>query len=88
MLNNISLGTYINKDSVVHKLNPVFKIISLIIMITSVLCIKSYISMLILTLYLITSIMYSNISMKVYLKNMVLKIINNQKNIKIKRMKY
>ena len=69
MLNNISLGTYINKDSVVHKLNPVFKIISLIIMITSVLCIKSYISMLILTLYLITSIIYSNISMKVYLKN-------------------
>ena len=25
---------------------------------------------------------------KVYLKNMVLKIINNQKNIKIKKMKY
>ena len=43
MLNNITIGRYINKSSVVHKLNPVFKIMSLIIMIISIFFIDSYI---------------------------------------------
>ena len=36
MLDNITLGRYYLKNSVVHKLNPVFKILSLIIMIISI----------------------------------------------------
>ena len=69
MLNNITIGRYINKSSVVHKLNPVFKIISLIIMIISIFFIDSYIDITLLSLYLLLTILYSDIDIKVYLKN-------------------
>ena len=36
MLTNITFGKYYARDSVVHKLNPLFKIISLIIMIVAI----------------------------------------------------
>ena len=69
MLNNITLGKYYQKDSVIHRLNPVFKIISLVIMIISIFFIDSYIDVIMLGSYLLLSIMYSNIGMRVYLKN-------------------
>lgn len=71
MLNNISIGRYINKSSVVHKLNSVFKIISLIIMITSIFFISSYIDIILLSMYLLLTILYSNIDIKIYLKNIL-----------------
>lgn len=49
MLNNISIGRYINKSSVVHKLNPIFKILSLIIMVISIFFIDSYIDIIMLS---------------------------------------
>ena len=69
MLNNITIGRYINKSSVVHKLNPVFKIISLIIMIISIFFIDSYIDITLLSMYLLLTMLYSDIDIKVYLKN-------------------
>ena len=36
MLTNITFGKYYARDSVVHKLNPLFKTISLIIMIIAI----------------------------------------------------
>lgn len=69
MLNNITIGRYINKSSVVHKLNPVFKIISLIIMIISIFFIDSYIDITLLSLYLLLAVLYSDIDIEVYLKN-------------------
>lgn len=69
MLNNITLGKYYQVDSVVHKLNPIFKIISLIIMITSIFFIDSYVDIIMLVSYLLLSIAYSNINIKIYLKN-------------------
>lgn len=71
MLNNISIGRYINKSSVVHKLNPVFKIISLIIMITSIFFINSYIDIILLSMYLLLTILYTDIDIKIYLKNIL-----------------
>ena len=71
MLNNITLGKYYQKDSLVHKLNPVFKIVSLIIMIMSIFYIDSYVDLLMLGSYLLLSIIYSNISIKIYLKNIL-----------------
>lgn len=71
MLNNISIGRYINKSSVVHKLNPVFKIISLIIMITSIFFIDSYIDIILLSMYLLLTMLYSDIDIKIYLKNIL-----------------
>ena len=69
MLNNITIGRYINKSSVVHKLNPIFKIISLIIMIISIFFIDSYIDITLLSLYLLLAVLYSDIDIEVYLKN-------------------
>ena len=69
MLNNISIGRYINKSSVVHKLNPVFKILSLIIMVISIFFIDSYIDIIMLSMYLLLTILYSDIDIKIYLKN-------------------
>ena len=69
MLNNVSIGRYINKSSVVHKLNPIFKILSLIIMVISIFFIDSYIDIIMLSMYLLLTILYSDIDIKIYLKN-------------------
>ena len=69
MLNNITLGKYYKKDSIIHRLSPIFKIISLIVMIISIFFINSYIDVIMLASYLLLSIVYSNIDLRVYLKN-------------------
>lgn len=69
MLDRITFGRYCLRDSVVHKLSPVFKILSLIIMIVVVFFIDSYVDILMLTMYLLLTIVYSDISILVYLKN-------------------
>lgn len=71
MLSNISIGKYINKSSVVHKLNPVFKIISLIIMICSIFFIDSYIDVILLSMYLLVTMLYSDVDIVIYLKNIL-----------------
>lgn len=69
MLNNIVLGRYIRKESLIHKLNPVFKILSLIIMIIAIFFIDSYIDIIMLVSYLLLALVYTNINLKIYLKN-------------------
>ncbi len=69
MFNNITFGKYYNKTSVIHRLSPIFKIISLFIMIGSIFFIDSYIDILMLTCYLVLMMIYSNISIITYLKN-------------------
>ncbi|MBQ8193302.1 MAG: energy-coupling factor transporter transmembrane protein EcfT [Bacilli bacterium] len=66
---NITLGKYSLKDSIVHKLNPVFKILSLIIIIVSIFFIDSYIDLIMLSSYILLTIIYSDINIKLYLKN-------------------
>ena len=69
MLTNITFGKYYARDSVVHKLNPLFKTISLIIMIVAIFFINSYKDIIMLTSYLILMIVYSDIDIITYLKN-------------------
>ncbi len=69
MLTNITFGKYYARDSVVHKLNPLFKTISLIIMIIAIFFINSYKDIIMLTSYLILMIVYSDIDIITYLKN-------------------
>ena len=69
MLTNITFGKYYSRDSVVHKLNPLFKTISLIIMIIAIFFINSYKDIIMLTSYLILMIVYSDIDIITYLKN-------------------
>lgn len=71
MLNNITIGRYYQRDSVVHKLNPIFKIISLMVMIISIFFIDNYIDILMLVSYLFLSIIYSDIEIKTYIKNIL-----------------
>ena len=69
MLTNINFGKYYERDSVVHKLSPVFKIISLLIMIVSIFFIDSYKDIIMLTSYLILMMIYSDINILTYLRN-------------------
>ena len=71
MLNNITIGRYYQRDSVVHKLNPIFKIISLLVMIVSIFFIDDYVDILMLGSYLFLSMIYSDIEIKTYLKNIL-----------------
>lgn len=69
MLDNITLGRYYLKSSTVHKLNPVFKILSLIIMIVSIFFIDSYVDIIMLGAYLLLAISYSDIELSVYFRS-------------------
>ena len=66
---NITLGRYILKDTIVHKLNPVFKILSLIIIIIGIFFVDSYTDIIMLSSYILLAILYSGIKIKEYLKN-------------------
>ena len=69
MFNNITFGRYYNYNSIIHRLSPVFKLISLMIMIVGIFFIDSYIDILMLSLYLVLVMVYSNIGIITYLKN-------------------
>lgn len=69
MFNDITFGKYYNKNSVIHRLSPVFKLISLMIMIVGIFFIDSYIDILMLSFYLVLVMVYSNIGIITYLKN-------------------
>lgn len=69
MFNDITFGKYYNKNSVIHRLSPVFKLISLMIMIVGIFFIDSYIDILIFSLYLVLVMVYSDIGIITYLKN-------------------
>lgn len=71
MSSNITLGRYYQIESVIHKLNPIFKILSLTIMIISIFFIDSYNDILMLGSYLLLSMAYSNINIRTYLKNIL-----------------
>lgn len=68
MFNNITFGKYYNKNSVIHRLSPVFKLISLMIMIVGIFFIDSYIDILMFSLYLVLVMVYSDIGIITYLK--------------------
>lgn len=69
MFNDITFGKYYNKNSVIHRLSPVFKLISLMIMIVGIFFIDSYIDILMFSLYLVLVMVYSDIGIITYLKN-------------------
>ena len=69
MSNKYSIGNYYLKDSIIHKLNPVLKILCLIISVISIIIANNFISFILLGGYLITIILFSKIELKIYLKN-------------------
>ena len=75
MLTNINFGKYYERDSVVHKLSPVFKIISLLIMIVSIFFIDSYKDIIMLTSYLILMMIEGKISMNLANKLTIFRVM-------------
>lgn len=69
MFNKYSIGNYYLKDSIIHKLNPVFKIISLLLSIISVLLASKLIDFITIFIFNLIIILLSKIELKVYLKN-------------------
>ena len=69
MINKYNIGNYYLKDSLIHKLNPIFKIICLFIMIISVVISNSFIDFSIILIYLVIIMLLSKIDIKIYLKN-------------------
>lgn len=70
MLNNITIGTYLPYDSVVHKLNPLAKIISLIILLVGVFIIRDLYFYLVSTLLLFILIKVAKLSIKRLFKSL------------------
>ena len=69
MLNDMKVS-YINKNSVIHNFNSTFKVISFIILLLSAFFINSYEDIIMLSSYLILSLVNSDINIKIYLKKM------------------
>lgn len=68
MFTNITIGRYINKNSLIHKINPLFKIISIIIILvfSMLFNLKQNILLLVLTILLLD---LTKIDKKTYIKN-------------------
>lgn len=69
MFNKYNIGNYYLKDSIIHKLNPVFKVISLFFSIITVILSNNLIDYILLFIFILLLMLYSKIELKVYLKN-------------------
>lgn len=69
MTNKYNIGSYYLKDSIIHKLNPILKILCLIIMVLSIVIANSFMDFIIIGLYLVITMLLSKIEIKIYLKN-------------------
>lgn len=74
MLNNIELNSYINNNSIINKINPLIKIISIIFILFLSILSNNITSHLLITLLIINLILISKIDISYYLKT-----INNMK---------
>jgi len=69
MFNKYTIGNYYLKDSLIHKLNPVCKIISLFLSILSVMFANNLIDFILVFIFIISIIFLSKIDLKLYLRN-------------------
>lgn len=69
MLDNVYFFKYVLSNSLIHKLSPMFKVISLFIMIFCMFFVNNYVDIIMLFSYLILAISYSNINIFVYFRN-------------------
>lgn len=68
MFTNITIGRYIYKESLIHKINPLFKLISMIIILVTSMFYNLYQNLLLLLVTLLI-IVLSKIEIKTYIKN-------------------
>lgn len=68
MANSIILGEYIDRDSVLHRLDPRTKLISIFIMMLSFIMLESFISYVAATIFTIVVVRLSKVSLRMVLK--------------------
>jgi len=69
MFNKYTIGNYYLRNSLIHKLNPVFKIISLLLSIITVFLANNLIDFIIIFIFILIIMLLSKIDLSVYLKN-------------------
>ena len=69
MLNRYSIGNYYMKDSIIHRLNPIFKIISLILCLLSLIFVNNIIDFIIIFGFIFVIMLLSKIDLKIYFRN-------------------
>ena len=70
MFDSIKFGNYVVEKSLIHRLSPVLKLISVLIMVISLFFIGTYNDILILGVYLLLVLVYSDIDIRLYLKSL------------------
>ncbi|MBQ9472140.1 MAG: energy-coupling factor transporter transmembrane protein EcfT [Ruminococcus sp.] len=74
-MRDITLGQYFPADSVIHRLDPRVKILSLIAFIALVFCSFNYVSLAFTALFVLTIVLLSRVPLKMYLKSLKVIII-------------
>lgn len=69
MYNEYDVNNYHLIDSIIHKLNPIIKIILSLLAIMLIMIARSSVDIALITLYIITIVSWSDINIKIYLKN-------------------
>lgn len=72
MLSSVTFGKYMIGNLELHKLNPVCKILSLVLMLFICFFINSYIDVIILSLCLILGILYSDVDIIIYVRELAI----------------
>ena len=73
---NVTYGKYIKGDLELHHLNPIYKILSFILMIFICFFINNYVDIIIVSSYLLLGVVYSSTSIKVYLRELsIIKVL-------------
>ena len=71
MLNNIVFGKYFPRDSIIHNLHPFVKLISTLLLVLSLVFIRSWILLLLFILLLVGVVYLSKIPIKLYTNNIL-----------------
>lgn len=69
MLNRYSIGNYYMKDSIIHRLNPICKVISLILCLLSLVFANSIIDFIVIFIFILGIMFFSKIDLKIYFRN-------------------
>lgn len=68
-MNRYKINAYCHKNSIIHRLNPIFKILCLIINVIVIIGLDSFFDYLLMFIYLFLIIIFSKIDIRLYLKN-------------------
>ena len=74
-MRDITLGQYFPADSVIHRLDPRVKILSLIAYIILIFCTCSYVSLALMAAVVLTIVILSKVPLKMYLKSLKVIIV-------------